>query len=81
MLGHLKAGVNNICARATYQHVASQGPRHTRVSVREDEELVAPYFTCPTDTMVTTLAQLAWRTMAGSWEMTRSATMLCPAAM
>ena len=29
----------------------------------EDEELVAPYFTCPTDTMVTSLAQeveLGW---------------------
>ena len=29
----------------------------------EDEELVAPYFTCPTDTMVTSLAQeveLCW---------------------
>ena len=25
----------------------------------EDEELVAPYFTCPTDTMVTSLAQEA----------------------
>ena len=63
MLGLLKAGVDNICAGATYQHVDSQGPRHTRVSVREDEELVAPYFTCPTDTMVTSLAQeveLGW---------------------
>ena len=47
-MGHLKAGVDNICAGATYQHVDSQ-----------DEELVAPYFTCPSDTMVTSLAQEA----------------------
>ena len=65
MLGHLKAGVDNICAGATYQHVDSQGPRHTRVSVREDEEQEA---------------ELCWL-MAGSWEMTHSATLLCPAAM
>ena len=67
MLGHLKAGVDNICAGATptYQHVDSLGPRHTRVSVREDEEQEA---------------ELCWL-MAGSWEMTHSATLLCPAAM
>ena len=59
MLGHLKAGVDNVCAGASYQHVDSQGPRHTRVSVREDEELVAPYFTCPTDHDTTKLTSLA----------------------
>ena len=62
VLGHLKAGVDNICAGASYQHVDSHGPRHTRVSVREDEELVAPYFTCPGDNELT-LAQesdLCW---------------------
>ena len=24
-----------------------QGPRNTKISIREDEEFLAPYFTCP----------------------------------
>ena len=44
---HLRQGVENILAGAAYQHVEEEGPRHTKVSVREDEELVAPYFTSP----------------------------------
>ena len=44
---HLRQGVDNILAGAAYQHVEEEGPRHTKVSIREDEELVAPYFTSP----------------------------------
>ena len=43
----LRQGVENILAGAAYQHVEEEGPRLTKVSSREEEELVAPYFTSP----------------------------------
>ena len=46
-MGHLLQGVDNILSGAAYQHVEPEGPGLTRVSIREDEELVAPYFTSP----------------------------------
>jgi len=46
ILTHLKQGVDNVCSGASYQHVDPTGPRQTAVSIREDQELVAPYFTC-----------------------------------
>ena len=47
VMAHLLQGVENVAAGAAYQHVDPHGPRQTAVSVREDQELVAPYFTCP----------------------------------
>ena len=46
-MAHLMVAVDNITSGSSYQHVDPHGPRNTRVSIREDEELVAPYFTCP----------------------------------
>ena len=46
-MAHLMTAVDNICSGSSYQHVDDHGPRNTRVSIREDEELVAPYFTSP----------------------------------
>ena len=46
-MAHLQQGVENIISGASYQHVDQEGPGLTKVSIREDEELVAPYFTSP----------------------------------
>ena len=45
---------------AFYQHVDPDGPQKTGVSVREDEELVAPYFTCPDLANLEEEFELAW---------------------
>ena len=58
--GHLRSAVDNIAAGASYQHVDTHGPRVTRVSVREDEELVAPYFTSPDLDTLEQEAELCW---------------------
>ena len=59
-MAHLQQGVENIISGASYQHVDQEGPGLTKVSIREDEELVAPYFTCPDlDTLEQEL-ELAW---------------------
>eukprot|EP00092_Neocalanus_flemingeri_P012105 GFUD01013053.1.p1 GENE.GFUD01013053.1~~GFUD01013053.1.p1 ORF type:complete len:1475 (+),score=544.67 GFUD01013053.1:73-4497(+) len=47
VMAHLSQAVENVGTGAAYQHVDPHGPRLTAVSVREDQELVAPYFTCP----------------------------------
>jgi len=47
VMAHLKQGMENVSTGAAYQHVDPNGPRQTAVSIREDQELVAPYFTCP----------------------------------
>ena len=84
-MAHLRAGVDNVVAGATYQHVDPevcgsypnfidinagllylvQGPRNTQVSIREDQELIAPYFTCPDLASVEEEAALCW-TEAGA---------------
>ena len=57
---HLTTALANVVSGAFYQHVDPKGPQHIRVSIREDEELVAPYFTCPDlDTLEQEL-ELAW---------------------
>ena len=46
-MAHLMVAIDNISSGTSYQHVDDHGPRNMRVSIKEDEELVAPYFTCP----------------------------------
>ena len=57
---HLKAAMDNIVSGAAFQHVEPAGPRATRVSVSEAEELVAPYFTCPDLATLEEEVALAW---------------------
>ena len=57
---HLATGLANVISGAFYQHVDPDGPQKTGVSVREDEELVAPYFTCPDLANLEEEFELAW---------------------
>ena len=57
---HLTTAVANVISGAFYQHVDPDGPRKTGVSVREDEELVAPYFTCQDLPNLEMEFELAW---------------------
>ena len=57
----LVQGVENILAGAAYQHVEEEGPRLTKVSSREEEELVAPYFTSPELASLQEEISLCWR--------------------
>ena len=57
---HLATALANVISGAFYQHVDPEGPQKTGVSVREDEELVAPYFTCPDLDNLEDEFELAW---------------------
>ena len=66
-MAHLQTGVENILSGASYQHVDLEGPGLTRVSVREDEELVAPYFTSPDLETLEEEISLCWVPAGSQW--------------
>jgi len=60
VVSDLSAAVTNVMSGVTYQHVDPKGPRNLAVSNREDQELVAPYFTCPDLPTLEEEFALAW---------------------
>ena len=56
----LARAVDNIVAGAAWQCLDPAGPRQQRVSHREGELLVAPYFTCPDLPSLEAEMELAW---------------------